>query len=274
MSPVARALTLALGVFALCPATADASAWARPKGTGYAKIWDRSLIGKQAYIRGRETLALPHGYQDHQLGLYAEWGATDDLTLVLNAVPFGVASYDGNTDPYIGGFVVAGRYQLRRGALSVSGEVHAGGRPAQTAPTGEAVVEGQRLIVSPVVGTLLAGGALHAGVGLGWGWLTGHAGARFHSAEELDPALYAGAQLGWHALGSLDLALNLSLWHALGPVETIQVLGSGQTRYLGFGLSATWWMTPHVGLHAGFEGVAYAYANAATPSLTFGVELR
>ncbi|MCB9646886.1 MAG: hypothetical protein H6730_09875 [Deltaproteobacteria bacterium] len=258
----------------LLPGTALASAWTRAKGTGYAKIWDRSLIGKQAYIQGRETAALPSTYQDHQLGLYGEWGVTDDLTLVLNATPFGVARYAGNTDPYIGGLVLAGRYQLVRGPMMVAGELHAGGRPSKSEDTGTAVVDGRELIINPVVGTLLGGAAVHVGTGFTWGWLTGHAGARFHSAEALHPALYAGLQLGWHALKSLDLALHVNLWHALGAIEPIQVLGSGQTRYLGFGLGLTWWMTQRVGLHAGLDGVAYAYANAATPSLLLGVELR
>jgi hypothetical protein len=258
----------------LLPQAAEAGAWARPKGTGYAKIWDRSLIGKRAFIQGRETAELPSGYQDHQLGVYVEWGTTDDLTLVLSAVPFGVARYGGRTDPYIGGVVLAGRYQLARGPVAVSAELHAGGRPDQSDPTGLATVDGRAFIISPVVGTLLAGGALHLGTAFGWGWLTGHAGARFHSSEALEPALYAGAQLGWHAHRRLDLALHLNLWHALGDLEPIQVLGTGQTRYLGFGLGLTWWMTERVGLHAGLDGVLYAAANAATPSLLLGIELR
>jgi len=50
--------------------------------------------------------------------------------------------------------------------------------------------------------------------------------------------------------------------------------GAGQTRYLGFGLTASWWFIPQLAALIIFDGVFYAESNAATPSLGIGLESR
>lgn len=271
-----RRLASLLGLIALgLPARpVEAGAWTRAEGTSYAKVSAKALIGDQAFVSGRDTVALPASYQSFELSLYGEYGITDEVTAVLQATPVGVVRYDRETDPYIGDVIAALRYRLALDPVAVSIEVHAGGRPAQSQPTGAATVDGRTFVVTPLVGTLLGGAQLAVGRGFGRLWLTGHAGARFHSEETLEPALYAFLQVGWHVLDALTAALHVTWWHSLGDLEPINVLGTGQTRYLGYGLGLTWWTTARVGLFAGIDGAVYASSNAATPALAVGLELR
>ena len=271
VSRVAPATLLAL---LLAPNAALAGAWTQPRGNSYLKIYSKVLVGKSAFISGRTTEALPSLYQDYQLSLYGEYGVTEDVTAVLEATPFGVAHYDGNTDPYVGGGIASLRDWLMSGPLAVAAQVHLGGRPSLGAPTGTATIDGHTYRITPVVGTLRGGGSVHVGRAFGRTWLTGHAGARFFSAEALKPALFAFLQGGWHIYDALTAEFHVTFWHSLGDLEPIEVLGTGQTRYLGYGLGVSWWLTPHVGLNAGIDGAVYAAANAATPAFLLGVELR
>lgn len=270
-----RALASAILLASLLSAGgAEAGAWTQPAGGAYFKGYAKALIGKSAFLEGRTTVALPATYQDYQLSVYGEYGVTDEVTAVLEATPFGLVSYDGQSDPYIGDVIAKLRYRLSSGPVAVSVQVHAGGRPAQVKPTGEAVIDGRTYRVTPVVGSLLGGGSLHVGRGFGRTWLAAHAGARFFSADTLEPAVFAFLQGGWHIVDAFTAELHVSFWHSLGDLEPINVLGTGQTRYLGYGLGLTWWFAGDVGLHAGIDGAVYAAANAATPAFMLGIEVR
>ncbi|CAN0564483.1 unnamed protein product, partial [Laminaria digitata] len=258
----------------LGPPPAQASAWTRPAGTGYLKLYIRSLIGRHAYVDGRTMLDLGSVYQDHQLNAYGEWGVTDDLTVSLEGNALGLTAFNGEVDPYMAGVMAAVRYRLQVEPFVLSLQLHGGGRPALAQPTGVVDVDGRTIEVLPVVGTLVGGGSVRAGWSVDDVWLSTATGLRFHSSEALDTAIFAQVQVGWHLSSALTIAGHLHLWHALGDLGPVNVLGAAQTRYLGFGVGATWWLWSDVGLHAGFDGVVYAYNNAATPSLLLGLEFR
>ncbi len=57
-------------------------------------------------------------------------------------------------------------------------------------------------------------------------------------------------------------------------MEETNISGVGQTRYLGFGFSASAWFVPELAVTAGVDGVFYASSNAATPSIILGLESR
>ena len=105
-------------------------------------------------------------------------------------------------------------------------------------------------------------------------WLTASVGLRGFSEDELDPVVFGFGQLGWQVADSMTLDFRLMLHEVLGDIDVINVSGAGQTRYLGIGLGYSYWFTDAVAVNVGFEGVAYAASNAATPSLLFGIESR
>ncbi len=252
---------------------AQASAWTQPEGGSYFKVSTRSLIGSTA-LSETEILQLPDTYQDHQLRLYGEWGVSSEVTAIFEATPVGITNYAAETRLYIGQMQAAMRYQLALAPFVMSVQLHAGGRPAPTRALATLMVADQVLEIRPVVGTLLGGASVRAAKSFGSMWVSGHAGAQFHSAESLEPAIFGYLQGGWHALDSLTLAIHLSLWHSLGELDVLNVLGAGQTRYLGLGIGATWWMTSNIGLHGGIDGVFYADHNASTPPIIVGLEFR
>lgn len=252
---------------------AHASAWTQPEGGSYFKVSTKSLIGSTA-LSEEAIVQLPHTYQDHQLRLYGEWGVSQQVTAIFEATPLGITNYDSESRVYIGEMKAALRYQLALEPFVMSFQLDGGGRPSPTQALATLTVADQILEIRPVVGTLLGGASLRAGKSFGSMWVSGHAGAQFHSAESLNTALFGYLQGGWHALDSLTIDIHLSLWHSLGDLGVLNVLGSGQTRYLGVGLGATWWMTPRLGLHGGIDGVFYADHNASTPPIILGLEFR
>ena len=264
----------AVVVTALPCATASAAGWTQPPEHFYLKVWDRTLLGKKAFTEAKTQVELPEGYQDHQVGLYGEYGLMDRLTLTLSAIPFGFAAYDEERRPYFGGGALGLRYQLYRGSWVAAVAAEIGGRPSSGDPLFADTVEGEALVVSPVVGTIYGGGSLEVGYGYSFGWLSAQAGARFFSNGGLDPAFFARAQSGWILGAGFLLDLHVSWYHALGDFRPINVLGAGQTRYVGVGLGASWWFVDWMAVTVGFEGAPFAVANAATPSLAAGFEFR
>ncbi|MEZ4470369.1 MAG: hypothetical protein R3F60_06125 [bacterium] len=109
---------------------------------------------------------------------------------------------------------------------------------------------------------------------LGFGWLAVSGGVRVSGRTGIDPAIVGSAQVGWQATDAVQLDFHLNLHEPMGEVEVTNVTGAGQTRYLGFGVGVSWWFSPVWALASGFEGVAYARSNAATPTVTLGIEHR
>ena len=126
----------------------------------------------------------------------------------------------------------------------------------------------------PTVATRFATAALEVGQPLSFGWLAATGGLRLSGRTGLDPVIIGSAQLGWQTTPTVQLDFHLNLHEPMGEVEVTNVAGAGQTRYLGVGIGVSWWFSPAWALAGGFEGVAYAASNAATPTLSLGLEHR
>jgi hypothetical protein len=267
-------ISIALLTVAATSSSASAAGWTQPKGQLYLKVWDRTLIGKKAFLTDGSIADLPESFQDHQLNAYFELGLHDELTLVARATPVGVSSYADTLRLYSGGFALGLRHALLTGVVPVAVEARVGGRPHGPVLGGGELPSGA-FSLSPVVGTAHFDFELQAGAGCPLGlWVSGSIGSTLYTSEALSPSLTAFLQLGWTSSFGLVLDVHGNFAHSLRMDEITQVLGAGNTRYLGFGLALAYWLTPHFALSAGLEGVAYAESNAATPSLLFGFEVR
>lgn len=267
-------IPLLLAVLLAHASAAQATGWTQREGQLYLKVWDRLLLGDNAFMLDGRIEALPGRYHDHQLGAYFELGLRDDLTLVARAAPIGVSSYTGTTRLYSGGFALGLRQALLGGRVPLAVEARLGGRP-NGPELGSGVAGGAPIRLSPVVGTAHFDLELQAGTGFSWGgWLSASAGSVLYTNPDLAPSLTGFLQLGWATRFGLVADLHLNLAHAVRPDELTNVLGAGNTRYAGFGLALAYWFTPRFALSAGLEGVFYARSNAATPSILLGFELR
>ncbi len=255
-------------------ADAHAGGWTQPTGALYLKLWERSLFGDRAYLADGSSAEVPETFVDQALNLYLEYGLTDALTLVAFGSPVGYAAYGDESAVYVGPLAAGLRYGLPLGRARVAVEAHYGYAPdVGTDSLGGGVVDGEPFAYVPTVETHRVEGELQLGVPLSFGWTTASAGYRWLSHDDLDPVLYGFAQLGWQASAAWVLDLHFNLHEPSGvDIEATNVAGAGQTRYLGFGVGASWWFAQRWALALGFEGVAYAQSNAATPTLTVGVE--
>ncbi len=269
-----RVAALAASLFFVA-GSAHAGGWTQPSGEYYAKAWWRSLVGVGAFDTDGEIVELPDTYLDQALNLYAEYGLAESLTLVAFANPYGYARYGDASTSYVGLLSGGLRYGVALGETRLAVEGHYGYAPdlgeEDLAPSAQ---EGLAHVYIPTVGTRRVEGELQLGHPLSFGWTAASVGYRWHSREGLDPALYGFAQLGWNASPAVVLDLHLNVLEALGEIEIVNVAGAGQTRYFGYGVGASWWLTDAFALNAGLEGVFYAASNAATPTVTAGVEVR
>lgn len=273
MSCMCRALLVALllAPLLLAPDVAQAKAWTQPEGDGYAKVWLRGIFGGDAFLADGE-IAESGGYADVSLRHYVEYGLTDKWTLLTYGAPAGFASYGDESSAYVGPLAVGLRRGLTDGPFQVAAEAHYGYAP----PVGDddLAPAGSALRYFPTVDTHFAVGELQAGYGFDWGWTVVSAGVQWNSNDDVDTAVIGLAQLGVKLSRTVYLDVHLVPYEPLGDVEETNVAGTGQTRYLGFGIGASWWVTDSVGLSASFDGAAYAESNAATPSFSVGVEGR
>lgn len=267
-------VTLASVALLLGAVDARAAGWTQPTGGLYLKLWERSLVGGTAYLADGSTDEVSETFVDQALNLYLEYGLTDALTLVAFGSPVGYAAYGDESAIYVGPLAAGLRYGLPLGAARLAIEAHYGYAPdVGTDSLGGGVVDGEAYVYVPAVETHRVEGELQLGVPLSFGWTAASAGYRWLSHDDLDPVIYGFAQLGWHASDAWVLDLHLNLHEPSGvDLEVANVAGAGQTRYLGFGVGASWWWAQAWALALGFEGVAYAQSNAATPTLTVGVE--
>lgn len=239
----------------------------------YLKVANRSLFGVSAFGPDGGELRLPRGFQDHQLQVFGTFRLSEDWILVGQAVPVGVGVYGEDAQPYFGGLGAGIRRRLTGGPFSVWLEAELGARPSS--PTlFQGVVGSVPVRVKPVVGTFYGGGQLRVEAPFSWGWAAMSGGARGFSNPRLEPALLGFAQIGLVPTRGLALDLHLSGWYAFGDLEPVDVLGSGQTRYLGLGVGAEWWAFSRAALTLGVDVGPIAQANAVSPSLSLGVALR
>lgn len=267
-------IVLSAALLAASPALS--AGWTQPAGGHYAKAWTRLLMGKAMFTADGDRVDLPDSFTDAAVNLYGEYGLTDRVTLVGFANPYGHASYaGGDATSYVG--FLGGGVRLGRpvGPLSLAGEVRYGYAPdvgAKVVGAGEA--EGVPFVLAPTVNTHRIEGEVQVGMGLPFGWWAASVGARAFSEAAISPAVIGFAQVGWQVSSAWVLDLHFNLNQPVDDVEITNVLGAGQTAYLGYGLSASWWFLEALGLHVGVEGVAYAKSNASTPTLTLGLETR
>ena len=278
----ARFALVAILLAMIAPArTASAGGWTQPEGAYYAKVWNRTLVGRRAFVTERTTARLPEPYQDHQLNIYGEYGITDEFTLTLNSTALGFATFGDESRVYSAGGALGLRYRMTEGAISSAVEVQAGLRPGSgllgsgTVQVDRGgVVETDDFIAEPSVGTGYGSLDFQVGYGLSFFWLAATGGLRAFTNTELKPAFYINTQIGWITRIGLMLDLHFNWHHSTGSIDRINMYGAGQTRYLGFGLGASWWLTDHFAINAGLDGVFFATANAATPSVLLGVEFK
>lgn len=259
----------------LCPQLALAGGWTQAPGQAYAKLWYRGLFGQNAFATDGEIVELDEAFSDHALNLYVEVGLVDWLTLVVHTNPVGSASFAGGSTTYVGRTNAGLRAGTAFGDTRLAIEAQYGFAPSTGAESiGEKVVDGVTYFYAPTVETQAFSGELQVGHPLSFGWLSASAGVRGFTADGLDPAIIGFGQLGWNMAARMTLDLHLNLNEVLGDVVVNNVAGAGQTRYLGWGLGYSWWFADALALSLGFEGVAYAQSNAATPSLIVGIESR
>jgi hypothetical protein len=280
---IRAALVVLVGV--ILPSRAAGFGWVQPPGRCYAKVWDRSWVGAYAYtsagLRDMERVPL---YQDHLLNLYGECGLSRRVTAHVALSPAGYARTAGAGTFYVGPLSAGLRVGLLTSGsvrLAVSGRY--GYAPAVgDTPLWDSTItvdgEDRRVIYQPAVENHLGEVSLGLGRGFSWGRRPAYFGAslgvRLNSAETMDPVLTGEAQLGI-AFAAVDLDLHLHLHEpSFQSVERTNVAGAGQTRFLGFGVTVSYRLSPALALFFNLEGVFYAVSNAATPSLAAGVQSR
>ncbi len=261
----------ALSAVALSSSTAWAGAWSQPSGQCYAKVWERTLVGSNAFGVGEEPGFETEPYQVFSLGHYAECGVADGWTILTNGAPIGYADHADQNTLFSGLLAVGARRGFFDGPFRVGLELEYGYQglagDAELAPN-------QTYSFRPVVASHTGRATASVGYGASNWWVTGDLGVRLFSNAELDTALVGTAQIGWKPLGALVLDLHLPYNITLAPLIANNVSGAGNTDYVGLGLGASWWFTPRFGVNLGFDAVVFAEANAATPSITAGVEWR
>ena len=262
----------------LLPATATAGAWVQEPGHCYGKLWDRSMFGSGAYAATglRDMLDVP-SYQDHQLNIYAECGIHNRVTLLFSATPMGYASSGGKGTFYMGPLSLGSRIGLKtEGTFRFA----AGARYSFAPAIGDApLTQSNQAIYQPALENHFGELTIEGGAGFSLGsipaFISTSLGARLQSAKGVDHALIGGIQFGITLIEHLQLMLNLHLYEPFfQPVEITNTAGIGQTRYLGFGLNASYWVMKSLALFFTLDGVFYAESNAATPALLFGLETK
>lgn len=233
----------------------------------------RSIFGDHAFGAGGERIELPADFSDHQVQLYGAWALDDAWGVVLSLTPIGVATYDTTVSSYFGGGALGLEHRVRLGGFTLGLGAEAGGRPDADLLF-EGQVAGTSVEMRPVVGTAMGGAWVSGSRAWSWGWAALSGGARVFSHRDLEPVVHGMAQFGLHLGPSIDLDLHVPYWIALGSVATVNGFGAGQTRYLGLGLGAIWWLGGQVGATASVDIGPYARANAVSPSLRLGLAWR
>jgi len=276
-----------LGTFAA--SSTHAAGWTQPEGGFYARVTNRILLGEKGYDRHGRSHDTGGRFTDWALTTYGEYGLTDTLTLVGHLTPAGYAGFEDDTPApgrvaassfYLGPLSVGARYGRPVGPLRLAVE----GRYGYAPPIGDTVGSGvflcetkpcERFDYTPAVEHHRFDAEVQVGAGLPWGlWLSGSAGARAFAGADLDPALTGFAQLGWTGPWGLVVEAHFTLHRTLGDLETNNIAGTGETRYVGRGFGLSWWMNERIAVTVGQDGGFGIRSNAAAASRTIGVELR
>lgn len=269
------ALTIGL-LINLLPSSTSAGAWPQLQGEYYLKLWERTLIGSAAYTADGGRAGIGDTYQDHALNAYFEYGLTDEWTFVGFGRPVGFAEIAGNSAFYMGELNVGVRRSLTVNPVALALEAHYGFAPAvgdDVLATGS-VEGGGTYVYSPTVTTHTVEGELQLGYSFHPGWVGLSVGTSWLTGDGLDPVLYGNANIGTAFDFGLVIGGYLALHQPFGDVVTTNVAGAGQTRFFGFGLDISYWLSEHIGINAGVGGAFLAESNASTPAIQLGLEMR
>ncbi|MEZ4464331.1 MAG: hypothetical protein R3F43_07395 [bacterium] len=118
-----------VGALALSGGVAHGAGWTQPAGDLYAKVWGRSLLGKGVYTAAGDIKELPESYLDEALGVYAELGLTDWLTLLAAGTPVGFSRYGDESTTYVGPLALGLRAGLAAGQTRLALALTAGDAP-------------------------------------------------------------------------------------------------------------------------------------------------
>lgn len=271
-----RSVPLALLLLLSCSTSALAGGFTQRRGGYYLKVWNRSLLGNKAFDTNGDLVDTPESFQDHALNIYGEYGLTDEVTLSTQLVPLGFTKYGDESQLYAGTLAIGVRHALLRGPRPLALEVRAGGRPAigdRELATG--LLATGPYVVRSTLPTLFLDVELQAAASLPLGmWISAGAGARQHTRDGLSPALFGNLQLGLSTSFGLVLDLHAVAYFSVDRPDITDVLGVGQTDYLGVGLTVAYWITDHFGLTVGVDGAPLARANAGAAPIQFGVQLK
>lgn len=255
--------------------------------TFYAKATVRSLIGSRGFDPEGRIEDLGGTLQDHQLRLEVSYPLGLRWRFEASSIPVGITSWApdagaSSVDAYAGGGELALAYRVLGGAWPLTVRAGAGARPSSGIERVIPSSSGPVPVVEPIVGMAFGRLGLKLETGWSWGWLTLAGGGQVFSVDALEPALEAFLQVGFVPHPDWRLDLHSSGWMASGDLSstspdraaTYNVLGAGQTRYVGIGLGIEWWFVPGVAFTVGLDGAPIARANLATPSLSVGMAFR
>lgn len=246
--------------------------WTQPQGAVYAKVWERAIIGTNAYFPTFSSRELPESYMDHALNLYVEGGLTDRWTLVVATNPLGWSRYGDSSTLYVGDSWLGVRRALLVQETRVAVELRVGGAPGVGEETlGSGTVMGDPFVYVPALGTAHYGGELSVGRGVGAGWFKATLGGLAYTRPYLDPVVHASLGGGAQTKFGLRIGLTVAAWRPIGNIVVTNVTGVGQTFYIGGTLDLAMRLTDSLSLAFDFGG-GPASSNAATPSLGLGLE--
>jgi len=271
----------------LSPSAALAGAWLQQPRHCYGKLWDRAMFGSKAYsAEGLRDLQDVPSYQDHLLNIYAECGVHPWVTALIAVAPAGYASAGDRDTFYIGPLSAGARIGLlREGQVRLAVSARYGYSPAvgdEVLSTSTFTTDDGRTVQAvyqPAVENHF--GELQVELGLGFSlgrapaFFTASLGSRLNSAAGVDHLLLAATQIGATFFEQLVIDLHFGLHEPFfQAVELTNTSGAGQTRFLGFGMTFSWWFIDALAVFFNFDGVLYAKSNAATPAFTLGLETR
>ncbi|MCB9555385.1 MAG: hypothetical protein H6707_04725 [Deltaproteobacteria bacterium] len=243
------------------------------------------MFGKKAYTaEGLHDAQQVNSYQDHLVNIYGECGVSPTLTATVGLAPIGYAKAGSESTSYVGPLSAGLRLGLKREGrlrLAISASYSfappVGDRVLDVSPIIGANGNSSQAIYQPTVEN--HAGQLQFELGLAFGnerfpsFFSASIGPRFNSASTVDHALVGVLQVGTTFWRRLSTIINVSVYEPFfQPVTVSNTSGAGQTRYMGMGMTVSYWLIDALAILANFEGVFYAESNAATPSLSFGLE--
>ncbi len=214
-------LVIAAAIAAAAPGPAHAGAWTQPKGSAYIKIAAAGLDTRTRFDRNGARVAFGEDgdlsstkYRSRELRLYAEFGASDAVTLYGSAAykDLAIEQVAASLESNGGSDVYAGvRYRVRAGSVPVSlaGEAKI--------PTGYDIDEQPAL----GAGTTDITGRLLVGTSFGKAYATGDVGFVYRSGRYRNEFVFS-SEVGSRLFGPIYARTVLRGVRALGAAGAAQ----------------------------------------------------